>query len=58
MSKTAAKTLDEFDYDGPSMKSEVPGPRSKVSGVQAPVNGHVPHLLPEYFPDFQVPLVL
>ncbi|XP_023677453.1 4-aminobutyrate aminotransferase, mitochondrial [Paramormyrops kingsleyae] len=29
VSKTAAKTLDEFDYDGPSMKSKVPGPRSK-----------------------------
>ncbi|XP_064867068.1 4-aminobutyrate aminotransferase, mitochondrial-like [Oncorhynchus nerka] len=28
-SKAAAKTQMEFEYDGPSMKTEVPGPRSK-----------------------------
>ncbi|KAG9332873.1 hypothetical protein JZ751_014444 [Albula glossodonta] len=30
ISKTATKTLEEFEYDGPSMKTEVPGPRSKA----------------------------
>uniref|UniRef100_A0AAZ3RYJ8 4-aminobutyrate aminotransferase, mitochondrial n=2 Tax=Oncorhynchus tshawytscha TaxID=74940 RepID=A0AAZ3RYJ8_ONCTS len=29
VSKAAAKTQVEFEYDGPSMKTEVPGPRSK-----------------------------
>uniref|UniRef100_A0A8K9WSX2 4-aminobutyrate aminotransferase, mitochondrial n=1 Tax=Oncorhynchus mykiss TaxID=8022 RepID=A0A8K9WSX2_ONCMY len=29
VSKAAAKTQMEFEYDGPSMKTEVPGPRSK-----------------------------
>ncbi|KAJ8251117.1 hypothetical protein GJAV_G00217470 [Gymnothorax javanicus] len=29
VSKTATKTLEEFEYDGPSMKTEVPGPRSR-----------------------------
>ncbi|EDK97291.1 4-aminobutyrate aminotransferase, isoform CRA_b [Mus musculus] len=31
ISQAAAKVDIEFDYDGPLMKTEVPGPRSKVS---------------------------
>uniref|UniRef100_A0A8C8DPP3 Uncharacterized protein n=1 Tax=Oryzias sinensis TaxID=183150 RepID=A0A8C8DPP3_9TELE len=34
VSKTAAKTHVEFDYDGPSMKTSVPGPRSQVTHTQ------------------------
>lgn len=30
VSKTAASTHLDFDYDGPSMKTPVPGPRSQV----------------------------
>lgn len=30
VSKTAPKTQVEFDYDRPSMKTSVPGPRSQV----------------------------
>uniref|UniRef100_A0A3Q3W230 Uncharacterized protein n=1 Tax=Mola mola TaxID=94237 RepID=A0A3Q3W230_MOLML len=30
VSKTATKTHMDFDYDGPSMKTTVPGPRSQV----------------------------
>lgn len=30
VSKTATKTQVEFDYEGPSMKTSVPGPRSQV----------------------------
>uniref|UniRef100_A0A3P9HN18 4-aminobutyrate aminotransferase, mitochondrial n=1 Tax=Oryzias latipes TaxID=8090 RepID=A0A3P9HN18_ORYLA len=33
VSKTAAKTHVEFDYDGPSMKTSVPGPRSQNVGA-------------------------
>lgn len=32
ISNTATKTQLEFDYDGPSMKTAVPGPRSQVIG--------------------------
>lgn len=31
VSKAAPKTQVEFDYDRPSMKTEVPGPRSQVT---------------------------
>ena len=31
ISQAAAKIDVEFDYDGPLMKTEVPGPRSRVS---------------------------
>ena len=31
ISQAAAKVDVEFDYDGPLMKPEVPGPRSRVS---------------------------
>lgn len=31
ISQAAAKVDVEFDYDGPLMKTEVPGPRSRVS---------------------------
>ncbi|XP_064867067.1 4-aminobutyrate aminotransferase, mitochondrial-like [Oncorhynchus nerka] len=32
-SKAAAKTQMEFEYDGPSMKTEVPGPRSSLPSL-------------------------
>lgn len=31
ISQAAAKIDVDFDYDGPLMKTEVPGPRSRVS---------------------------
>lgn len=31
VSKTATSTRLDFDYDGPSMKTTVPGPRSQVT---------------------------
>uniref|UniRef100_A0AAY4CZY3 4-aminobutyrate aminotransferase, mitochondrial n=1 Tax=Denticeps clupeoides TaxID=299321 RepID=A0AAY4CZY3_9TELE len=34
VSKTATKTMVEFEYDAPSMKTEVPGPRSKELAKQ------------------------
>lgn len=30
VSKTATKTVSEFEYDTPSMKTAVPGPKSQV----------------------------
>ncbi|CAB1350282.1 unnamed protein product, partial [Coregonus sp. 'balchen'] len=48
VSKAAAKTQMEFEYDGPSMKTEVPGPRSKSAFVNRPALGIMP---PENFPE-------